>query len=104
MFFLNRLDLQPISGSFILKEVCGNLLSTPSTNSLAHCVSSDFWLKQGIAKQFLFKFPLIKTLSGIVVGKIGVIAIENKFIYNLVTKVHYYDKPTYSSVQLTYIT
>ena len=86
-------------GSYGLREVVGDLFTAPSTDSLAHCVSADFHLGQGIARTFSKKFPEIRSLHGIGVGKIGIVKHGVTFIYNLITKSHFYEKPTYYKLQ-----
>lgn len=80
-----------------------------STYSLAHCVSSDFAMGAGIAKEFRRRFgghERIKRLhdQGVRVGGVAVLngiedSIDRKNIYYLVTKQRYHDKPTYRSMR-----
>ena len=88
-------------GRFTLKEVRGDLFSSPSTDSLAHCVSRDFKLGKGIAKIFLEKFGKIDELkrSHAILGGLAVLKEDRKYIYNLVTKEKYSDKPSYESLR-----
>ena len=87
--------------TFVLKEVSGDLFTSPSTDSLAHCVSRDFRLGKGIAKIFRDKFGRIDELkrSGAGVTDIAVLKEGKRFIYNLVTKEVYHGKPTYDSLR-----
>jgi hypothetical protein len=81
-------------GFYGLSEVLGDLFTAPPTDCLAHCVSADFHLSQGIARIFSKKFPEIRSLHGIGVGKIGIVKHGVKF-----TKSHFYEKPTYDKLQ-----
>lgn len=71
------------------------------TASLAHCVSRDMKLGKGIAKLFREKFGRIQELvdAKADIGEIAVLKVNNRFIYNLVTKAKYSDKPTYESLR-----
>lgn len=77
----------------------GDLFQMPRGYCLAHCVSADFALGAGIAKQFdrvyKMKFKLNNrygdTPQNERVGK--VFLVDN--VFNLVTKEWYYNKPTY---------
>jgi len=93
-------DIRTLSG-FTLKEVRGDLFSSPSTESLCHCISRDYKLGKGIAKLFREKFGRIDELkdSGARVGGLAVLKDGKRFIYNLVTKEKYSDKPSYESLR-----
>ena len=93
-------EIRTLSG-FTLKEVKGDLFSSPSSDSLCHCISRDYRLGKGIAKLFREKFGRIEELkkSEANIGGIAVLADGRRFIYNLVTKEKYSDKPTYESVR-----
>ena len=85
-------------------EIKGDLFNAPDGFYFAYCVSSDFALGAGIAKQFRDKFnmkeKLMSKYNKTDIGNIGkAILIVNCF--NLVTKERYYNKPTYASVQMT---
>lgn len=86
----------------IIKEEM-NLFSNAHGWWFAHCVSADFEMGAGIAKQFRTKyqgaqeylrreFPMDKY------HLIGSAIAHSNVIY-LVTKKNYYDKPTYESMQ-----
>ena len=82
-----------------LHELCGNLFD--SSDSLAHCVSSDLKMSRGIAVQFKKHFPEFKNLDmkqGI--GGVIVLRAGSRFVFNLVTKMKFYEKPQYLGVQL----
>ena len=77
----------------------GNILHFPGP--IAHCVSSDFAMGKGLAKQIAAAYPEIKSsLLSIENPQIGSsIAYfeptDKKFIYNLITKNLYFEKPMY---------
>lgn len=78
-----------------------DLFTMPQGYYLAHCISSDFALGAGIAKTFdsvynmrfkLFKnYPDYKYVGG------DALLIDN--VFNLVTKMKYWHKPTYASLR-----
>ena len=74
-------------------------LSAPNS-SLAHCISSDFEMSQGIAEIFCLKFDIKNGLRGIKaqIGDIAVIQEGSRYIYNLITKRKYSGKPTYQNL------
>lgn len=80
----------------------GDLFKMPREYCFAHCVSSDFALGAGIAKQFdriyKMKFKLDNRYGDTShIERIGkVFLIDN--VFNLVTKKWYYDKPTYETL------
>ena len=73
----------------------GNLFE--SKDSLAHCISSDFKMSAGIARSFKRKFPYNfpeSTNSPLFVQQV-----DDRFIYHLVTKKRFVQKPTYDSLR-----
>ena len=48
---------------YSLKEVRGDLFSSPASHSLAHCVSRDFKLGKGVARLFRDKFGRVEELE-----------------------------------------
>ena len=83
----------------ILTETVGDLFNC--TTSIGHCISSNFKMSRGIAKTFKTKYPRILDLAKTErsVGDIAVLQEGNKFVYNLITKQHYWEKPTYESLE-----
>lgn len=90
-------------------ETKGNLLSVPQGYYLAHCISGDFALGAGIAKQFdevyNMRFKLFKNYPfemGEKYGYVGkALLIDN--VFNLVTKPKCYHKPSYDTLLDTII-
>ena len=70
-------------------------------SSLAHCVSSDFKLGKGIAKEFLRKFAGLNELreGDAQIGSVVAVRDGRRFIYNLVTKYKFNDLPTYENLR-----
>ena len=87
-----------MEGQLKLIELRGDLFTCPNNFSLGHCISCDFHLKKGIAKEFLAKFhSTYQDLKGVDfgIGDVAVFGDGQRFIYNLMTKGLYYQKPTY---------
>lgn len=92
-----------------LHEVHGDLFQCDEAASLAHCISKDIGMGAGIAKTFVRKFrgmreELRNRQTGqdkLEIGDVGIFEDGNRFIYNLITKEFYYDKPTYESVEMS---
>lgn len=90
-------------------ETKGNLFSVPQGYYLAHCISGDFALGAGIAKQFdevyNMRFKLFKNYPfemGEKYGYVGkALLIDN--VFNLVTKPKCYHKPSYDTLLDTII-
>ncbi|XP_040563557.1 DNA ligase 3 isoform X1 [Lepeophtheirus salmonis] len=74
---------------------------SPRNASLAHCISLDYSLGKGIAKTFRQKFNCFNQLSKVksVIGGLAVLKDGDRYIYNLVTKAKYSDKPTYDNLK-----
>jgi hypothetical protein len=74
---------------FLMKDYC-----------LAHCVSTDFHMNKGIALQFKIKYNNIETLrkQNQLIGGLAILEDKNRFLYYLVTKTRYNDKPTLNNM------
>lgn len=83
----------------IINEVQRDLFSVPHGYMLAHCISADFALGAGIAKQFEERYGMRKMLK-LQYGDVdwwnlwGPTCLCCSNVLNLVTKEHYYNKPT----------
>ena len=85
---------------FKMNEQQGNLLDFP--HSIAHCISADFKLGAGIAKEIREKFPDVyprmhkydkeQVMYPQFVEK-------GKYIYHLIVKPRYFHKPTYQTLR-----
>jgi hypothetical protein len=80
-----------------MEEVVGDLfMSNDQSESLCHCVSEDLSMSKGIAVLFKDKFGGISSLKmqKAKIGKIAMLSRDNRFIYCLITKAKYWQKPT----------
>jgi O-acetyl-ADP-ribose deacetylase (regulator of RNase III) len=84
----------------MFEEIEGDLFSAPKSWHLAHCVSSDFHMGAGIAVGFKKKYGSVEKLRSQKVG-IGRCAYLNKerYVFYLVTKARYFQKPTYQTLE-----
>jgi O-acetyl-ADP-ribose deacetylase (regulator of RNase III) len=87
-----------------LIEIVGDLftcLTEEPKYSLGHCVSSDFEMGKGIAVSFRQRFGCLEELRnlGLQVGGAAVIVLNDRFIYYLVTKARYWEKPSYETLK-----
>lgn len=90
---------------FSIEEVFGNIFKAADDSSLAHCVSEDLHMGNGIAVQFKKRYGRIEELKeqNVNVGEVAVLENNGNYIYYLVTKKNYYDKPTYHNVEKTLV-
>ncbi|RNA12503.1 O-acetyl-ADP-ribose deacetylase 1 [Brachionus plicatilis] len=81
--------------------VNGDLFTVDPDVSLAHCVSEDFKMGKGIAKEFKKRFGSVDQLIGqrVKTGGCAFIKLDSRYIFYLVTKKLFYFKPSYSSVE-----
>ena len=86
-------------------EKKGDLFTCATDGALAHCISRDCKMTKGIAKLFKKHFSSIKLIKkdSSDVGSIIVTKENERFIYNLVTKEKYFQKPTYRAEWILYI-
>ena len=79
----------------------GDLFNVTPDYSLCHCISKDLKMSSGIAVDFKEKFGGLDELrrQRMGVGDVGVIRRNGRYIYYLVTKDRYYDKPSMSSLR-----
>lgn len=93
----------------IIREETRDLFTVPQGYYLAHCISGDYALGAGIAKQFVevynmrFKlhknYPIPDGEKSANVGK--ALLVDN--VFNLVTKARCFHKPTYDSLYETLV-
>lgn len=82
-----------------------DLLSVPQGYWIAHCVSADFALGAGIAKQIDIAFGMRQMLfrlcgeHGWFFSRYGPSCVPCANVFNLVTKQHYWDKPTIKTLE-----
>lgn len=84
-----------------INEIKGNLFE--SSDSLAHCVSHDFSMSKGIALTFnnLFGYKDELKSTNTKIGGVAILTLNTRYIYYLVTKENYWDKPTYNNLRLS---
>lgn len=92
-------------------EIQQNLFDAPADYALAHCISADFALGAGIARQFQSRFGTrdelkerchdYKFIDG---DCLGTGTRDTRAVFNLVTKAHFWEKPTYKSLEEALIT
>lgn len=88
----------------VIKEEVMDLFTVPQGYYLAHCISGDYALGAGIAKQFVenynMRFKLHKNYpipDGEKFANVGqALLVDN--VFNLVTKARVFHKPTYESL------
>eukprot|EP00128_Syssomonas_multiformis_P012422 Colp12_sorted_trinity150504_noHs@10274 len=95
------------SNEAVMQEKVGDLFS--STDSLAHCISNDIAMGKGIAAIFKSKFGGVDELKkktaaeGRKVGGAIFLKAGDRYIYYLITKPRYYDKPTYETLEASLV-
>lgn len=94
-----------------IKEIKRDLFTMPDNYALVHCISADFALGAGIAKEFNKRFDCRKRLLNLGVGGVhnwdngehgrcvAIRIIEPPTVFNLITKRNYWDKPTLETVK-----
>ena len=93
------------ASSFVLTESVGDLFAAadggPKPISLAHCVSQCLTMSKGIATTFKSKYGRVDELKrqNALVGQVAVLEDQGRFVYYLVTKPTYRDKPTYKTLE-----
>ena len=100
--YLSRLPSSAPVSSCNMVEINGDVFDCDSEDAMAHCVSSDFVMGAGIAQRFKDTFKQVDTLieQGKKVGEVAVLPKNGSFIYYLVSKELYHQKPTYNDLEL----
>ena len=85
------------------KEEKRDLFAIPNDYYFVQCISADFGMGKGIAVQFNKHFDMKNQIlkyypSNIWDGKGYMRCVQGIPVLNLVTKEHYWDKPTYNTI------
>ncbi|RVE70901.1 hypothetical protein OJAV_G00068310 [Oryzias javanicus] len=92
---------QSVDDRWRLAYVNGDLFSCPAEEALAHCISEDCRMGAGIAVMFKKKFAGVAELKDQkkVSGQCAVLKTNGRFVFYLITKKKYNQKPTYESLK-----
>ena len=79
----------------------GSVFNAPQEAALAHCVSSDLHMGAGIAKQFITRWPDMRTTYATPQppGTVFTVVTRDRTIFNLITKDEYRGKPTIQTLE-----
>ncbi|XP_071114309.1 ADP-ribose glycohydrolase OARD1-like [Haliotis cracherodii] len=88
------------ASGFQFVEMKGDLFKCPETDAIVHCVSQDMHMGKGIAVLFKKTFGGVEELrkQGKKPGETAVLKRGSRYVYYLVTKPKYFNKPTYGSL------
>ncbi|XP_056589215.1 ADP-ribose glycohydrolase OARD1 [Triplophysa dalaica] len=92
---------RPCSSGWKLEYMSGDLFTCSVTDALAHCISEDCRMGKGIAVLFKRKFGGVEELlaQGKHPGQCAVLKRSGRFVYYLITKQKYNQKPTYDTLK-----
>ena len=100
---VSNAKVTPVEGGGKIVDVEGDLMTAP--DSLCHCVSQCLAMGKGVAVLFKQKFGGVDELKAQKVVVPGVATLHrpteadsNKYVYYLITKPRYFDKPTYDTL------
>lgn len=88
---------------FSYSLIGGDLFTSPESSSLCHCISRDLGMGKGIAATFKKHFGGLNDLrkQQLSVGECGILLRQNRYIYYMITKKKYSNKPSYGSITKT---
>ena len=84
-----------------LIEKLGNVFLAPGDYYLAHCISADYALGKGIAREFNAIYDMRKRLNKMyprTVDRVGTALLVDD-VFNLVTKKFFFQKPTLETLE-----
>ena len=84
----------------MLTEVVKDLFEVDESYHLAHCISADLKMGAGIAVPFQAKYHIREAIQARQLNLVIPTVVMTGRVFNLVTKVNYYGKPTYDNVFL----
>ena len=91
----------------VVVEIKGDLFSAPPPSALCHCISVDVRMGKGIAVEFKKRFGQVAVITAQrkAIGECAVIysAVARRYVYYLITKEKYYQKPTYDALKKSLI-
>ncbi len=89
----------------MITEIKQDLFTVPEDYALVHCISSDFALGAGIAKEFQKRYATKNELRTRCPGYqwqggacLGTGTSDTRIVFNLVTKQNYWEKPAYKDL------
>lgn len=96
-----KYTIQCSESTWDINHVTGNLFSCPADEALAHCISEDCRMGAGIAVKFKKEFGGVDDLKKQkkLVGQCAVLKRSRRFVFYLITKKKYHQKPTYESLK-----
>jgi len=85
--------------------VKGDLFKSGSGANLAHCVSVDLRMGKGVATLFKKQFGGVDELRAqqLGIGDVGVLVRGERYVYYLITKQYYYEKPIYADLETSLV-
>jgi O-acetyl-ADP-ribose deacetylase (regulator of RNase III) len=91
----------------VMIEITGDLFSSIDDDpddagvALVHCVSRDLRMGAGIATEFNRRFGRVPELLSQqrAVGQVAFLQVPPQYVYYLITKERYWDKPTYEDLR-----
>ncbi|KAI7794023.1 ADP-ribose glycohydrolase OARD1 [Triplophysa rosa] len=91
----------PCSSGWQLQYLRGDLFTCSVTDALAHCISADCRMGRGIAVLFKRKFRGVEEILAQRKrpGQCAVLKRSGRFVYYLITKQKYNQKPTYDTLK-----
>lgn len=95
----------------MIEIIKGDLFKTSDEYHFVHCISEDCVMGKGIAKTFRTLYPdmpkkvksYMKLQNKHYPCSIAYEDSEGRFVFNLVTKENYWDKPTYRTLRMSLI-
>ena len=84
-----------------VQHLRGDIFQMASNGNMAQCLSADLKMVRGIAPKFRHYFPVLATIPAgtAKVGQTVRVRTPNQYIFNLITKEKYHDKPTYKTME-----
>jgi len=85
-----------------IKEIEGNIFDSPVDFAIAHCISSDFRMSKGIAREICQRYNVRNKLPPVTtyVGDTITTKHGSRTIFHLITKKFFFDKPTYTDIRI----